>query len=767
MKPDDPNFVLKQILDEIKAMRKENREAADSQKRWDRLSPKQKMQAEAVAMKNNFANGRELINSFHNDEFEEWIEDRGEKIGRQGGGPRGFARSILEAQMPDPKEALGIYGYQQAIRGSRASKAYALAEMFRGSLAPNAPIGADPYTYSATGDVTGLRAYSGGNFSDLSRSQQAALYQAPEFARRVQGISEEEVAAMSRADRVAYKQYMAAGAALLDPNLSAAERGEHHRLRNIAALRLGSRIFAQGESLQEFASASPAAASAVQELGGMGGRMGTALGFGFRGAGLVMAGARLAGPVGMAIQAAETAYRGADALYGPTRQAAALGYGFSYNPINYGAQVAMGRSLETQATALTSFGINGQQALAARRTLEGIGVGGPGNERMYNSMYSSMTDVIKGTQLNAQELAPFYEQFVRSGGQPNEVSQLTKMLRDDLPKAAAAARMSLSEMAQSIAQTSAAASQSPLNTRTQFQLSQTITNSMMAGAPKGTEGIAAGQNDYLAARVASNQNMSFLQAREQGGLMQAEAASVLQDIIGNMSGDQFQDFRQTDEGRMKTMIASQMTGMTVEQMQQLFETGLGKYQNAQTVMNAVDPSRFRTKDSGSPPKSNSQMLGEKVLAGSLNTAIPGAGFMAEALGLGKQNEDKRSSVILGSGGIDIYKASGKVVSNYYEKEGVLDKLRSSLNEEDLQKFNEDLASLSEDKGNKVVDLIKDTAQKVTKTEDNKNGPEVLGLFDLSDDAKKLIKFTASVANPGVAVSDLVDWGAPKFKSLLD
>lgn len=747
---DDPNEILKQILGELKSIRREGSIPAKKKP----LNPAQRVMYESLARQAGFNTAEEYLN--HQATVDERYENRIEQIQQQGRGFRGFARRYIEAQMPDPAEALGIYGYQQSFRGTRAAKAYAFAEMARESMAFGIPKGVDPYKKNAAGKAIGYK----DPFDLLSKQEQHSIYSSPAFAESVLGLSREEVSDMAPHEREAYARYMEAHTALQSDDLNPEDKGKALRTRNLAAISLGGRMLKNPAvagriaALGGPAAKAVAAASAIKTPGPM---VAAAMRMGFSATGAVMTAARLAGPVGMALTAAQVAYGTGDALYAPTRAGAALGYGFTANPFDYGARVTTGRSLQTNYDALMSFGLSGKQTAAARGALEGMGVGGRGSEKTYNAYYRSMTGVMKETGLDAEQLAPFYENFLRSGNKNNEIMKLTDLLENDLPKAAASARMSLSDMAASITAATTAVAASPLNARTTSEIQASITNGMI-GAPKGTEGIAGGMNDYLAMRVATqNPGMSFLQARQESNLMQGEAASVLKEMAGDMTGEEFEEWRKTDQGLMMMPVLQTMTQLTPDQMQTIYNTGLDDYEGVQSALSELDDTNF--KSSGE----------NKKRKGTFRKGLEWAavGVMPSLLGtnLGRDGEDTRSSIIKETG-VDVFKASGSEIQEYYKQKGVYDQIRSGLEGEDLQKFDEAMSDLTgKNEGNEVVDRLKEYAGKVSDTSDTNKEGTILGVFELSDDAKKLVKFTASIDGAAEKVSDVMDFGATKFNNL--
>lgn len=762
---DDPNEILKQILGELKNIRRD----ANSSKR-KALTPGQRVIYESLARKAGFNTVEEFLDS--DTTVDERVEHRIKQIQSQGRGLKGLGKRYAEAQMPDPAEALGIYGYQQSFRNTRAASVYVGAEMIRESLAYGVPNGMDAYERDSMGKATRYRRVSQGRvgFNDLSRAEQKALYTNPEFSTRVLGLSQEDIEGLTPEQRKAYSQYVRSTKVLNRKDISEEARADHNKRLNASARALSSRIFQEGESLSEFAAAGGKAASAVDKMASRGRVMDAVMKHGFGLTGAVMTAARLAGPVGRALQIAQVAYKGIDAMYGPSREAASLGYGFSHNPLSYGSQVALSRGIQTQFTGLSSFGISGQQAAAARSALQGMGVGGPGSERTYNGYYRSMTDVIKSTQLDAGELAPFYEQFLRGGGQANELGKLTNLLKNDLPKAAASARMSLSAMAASINAATEAAYQSPYNSRTRSEIASTVTNAMI-GAPAGTEGIASGQNFLLAARVAANTGLNPYQAMKKGNLMQAESAGLLQQIAGDMTGEEFENYRDSPQGSMMIPQLEAMTGLTAEQMQQIYDMGIGDYQNVQKGLQALDGSNFKSKGADTR-KGSGQLLVESAISQGLNSmssALPGLGSIIGGMtGLGRQTGKDTRSAVIKETGVDIYKASGAEIKDYYTQKGVVDQIRSGLEGKDLEDFdkamnNDDL--MGKNQGDEFVNKLKGFGGKVSKMEENNGDAPILGMFDLSDDAKKLIKFTAGIDGAAEKVSDVMDFGATKFNSL--
>jgi hypothetical protein len=641
------------------------------------------------------------------------LEGRYEEVGRE----QGIFGKMMTSGVPSGKVALGAMGYARSYQGGRMGKALertmAFGEMFRQFGSPYAAPGADIYDNSGKSI-----SYSSGDLGRLSDDERRHMGDW-----RYSNMSAEEKAALTPEQADALKNY--------NEQVKNGKSSESARKKLEDVLPLQD-LLGKGVPLSEAIEAGipgAAALSKVPRLSALVGGVGGAMQLGARFAG---------GPATIAYEAGKTIYKTADALYDPARSAAGLGYGFSYNPLSEGFTTSAGRSLQTRLDAFGSFGLSQQQTAAARAAIEGMGAGGPGSERMYDSYYKSMTDVMENTQMNAQTLSPFYEQFMRQGGTEDQIGSLTKMLRDDLPKAAAASRMSLEGMAQMIQKTTEAAAASPYNYRTKTEISQALTSAQAAGAPPGFANIAGGTNSLVTAQTASRLGIDYFEAMGNAGALQVTAAQGVQGMLGDMTGDQFREYRQTGEGRVKAFTTAQMYGLSVDDIQKLYDQGIKDFEVSASLNDEF---------------SNSNLGKEKTVKKRDHVAYGVRGGIAKMIDVGT------SQKVIGKD-LDLYKDKGQKVQDTYRTS--IDAIRESFSDmgdqEALDKFNEDLKNLSGKEGKKTWDVLQSASQKIGKDSATDQQGGKYGVITLSDEAKKYFKldFGSSAQNPNPANSN---WGS--------
>jgi hypothetical protein len=620
------------------------------------------------------------------------LDGRVSEVGREGG----MFGKMMASGVPSGRVALGAMGYARGYQGGRMGKtlerAMGFGEMFRQYGSPYAAPGADIYDSSGNNI-----SYSSGEFDRLSGDEQEKM------ARwRSENLSPEENANLTPQQ--------------LDEIAKFTEKGGE--VPGVLRDFLG-----KGADISKAVEAGTPGAAALAKVPGLARVVGGA------GAAMQLGARFVGGPATVAYTAAETAYKTADALYDPARSAAGLGYGFSMNPFSDGFQTSLGRSINTKLDAFASFGLSQQQTAAARASIEGMGAGGPGSEKMYDSYYKSMTSVMEDTQMNAQTLSPFYEQFMRQGGTESEIGQLTKMLKDDLPKAAAASRMSLEGMAQMIQKTTEAAAASPYNYRTKTEISQALTSAQAAGAPPGFANIAGGTNALVTAQTASRLGVDYFAAMGEAGALQVTAAQGVQGMLGDMTGDQFREYRQTGEGRVKAFTTAQMYGLSVDDIQKLYDQGIEDFQVSASLNDEF---------------SNSNLGKEKMVKKKVPASAYSRGGQTKMIDVGS------SQKVIGKD-LDLYKDKGSKVQSVYATS--IDSIRESFSDmgdqEALDKFNEDLKNLSGQEGKKTFDVLQDASQKIGKdtATDQQGGKD--GVITLSEEAKKYFKldFGSETQNP--------------------
>jgi hypothetical protein len=655
--------------------------------------------------------------------------------GRPQLGAKGFAQRLLTPQYFRPEKEIDYIGYRRALQlgegggglGGFAerfgTKGYSLGAQIQQALVPFRPAGAAFAT-----DEGDRMVYSGGKetLGSLSEEQRAALVD-PQYVDQMQ-----EAGLISPAQAKKVKRSLAARRKKLgyaEDKVLAPE--ELEGLKNVQTYQqtiLGE-VGNKGTALTKLKGLGGGLGEIAETLGGqtgfLGGGKAAAL---FDIGGGMMAGAKaIAGPVGIALTAAQMAYQGVDKLYGMNRAGASLGYGFSRNPLDFlmsgtGANVSLGRSIQTQMDALTSFGLSAEQTAAARAAVEGMGLGGRGNEKAYDSYYKSMTSVMENTGLDSQTLSPFYEQFMRAGGANKNIENLTKLLRDDLPKAANQSRQSLAQMAQTLQQATQVAMQSPYNVRTPFEVQRDVTQAFEAGAPKGMENIAAGGNMFVASMAARSRGTSIFQAMQNPEAMNIAAADLMRKTFGNMDGKSFDEYRKTDAGALKVMQVQAMTGMDVSTMSQIYSEGVTDFESAQALAE-----KFSSGNLG-------KMTGTRIAAGTFYDKKSGEWRTVD------KAIDTRSQKIAGTN-IDIYRNKGQAIEDYYKGKGVIKTIESALqssgNKEEYDSFEKQLKEASTKQGDVAYNVIRKEAMKVAGDITKPGSGD--GQITLSDEARRFFK----------------------------
>jgi hypothetical protein len=611
-------------------------------------------------------------------------------------GARGLYNQLATTALPSQQRASQMIGFRNVLQ-SKAFSLYSWGSALKQFATPNRPPGESPE------DALGQqRAFSGG-VGSLSESQ----------IRRATGVR--NASNMLDANVISQEEYDSflenSGSGSLEDRRAAVGSYKDMILKRLAP---GGDVSGMlGGPLDDIGRAAA-------------GRSGRLAGMFALGRGLVGAGRALAGPIGMAASATEAVYRTADMLYTPARQGAGLGYGFSYNPLSDGYKVGLGRTIGTNISALTSFGLSKDQTEGARRAIESMGLGGRGQEEMYKDFYRSMTDVIEDTQLGAETLAPFYEQFMRAGGDDVEIQKLTQMLKDDLPKAAAASRMSLEQMANTLQATTQAAKQSIFNVRTDTEIQEDVTKAAMGGAPPGALAATAGQNNYLIARVMSERNKMgenigpFIAMQDVAG-QQVEIAKTLRERLGDMSAEDFEERRLNDEPfSTQVSLTAKLLQIDENTIQQIYETGLGDYQAGQVLMDRFELDK--AKDTG-------MVKGPR---GPISRPRSGVGGDYDAI---TTQTIKGSNIDLNS------KGGSQEIQRFYEDE--LLTLQNSLSEEEWKEFQEELKDLSDpdDKNMDVYNLIKGRAEELIVDAIKPGGGD--GEIDLAPDIKKWFRLSFS------------------------
>jgi len=623
---------------------------------------------------------------------------------------RGIVGRLGTAQFMEGEKAVEMIGYRRGFQPGRLSSMYGWGELMRQAVVPFRP-----YGYPTAGEDGDRAAYSGG-MNRISLEDQGKLYD-PNNATKLHELGiindkEYELSKVSKAEYRKDEKTLRTG-----PVAEALRKAREETYRKIVEKAWSKDSGIDISKALDDDVIGSAARSASGRIG-ISGRTGTAI---FEAGGALMAGARaIAGPVAVAVQAAQYAYQGVDKLYGMgSRPAAALGYGFQTSPFSDASRTMMGRSFTTQLDALTSMGLSGAQTQAARDAVQGMGLGGRGQEKSYNEYYKSMVSTIENTQLGADVLAPFYEQFMRSGGQTSELDKLTKMLRDDLPKAAAASRMSLTQMAKTLQDVTDIAMQSPYNARTKTEIQQSAVNSFAFGAAKGTENIVAGTNAFVAAQAASNmgKGTSIFQAMQNPEQQQIAAVDLMMDTLGDMGNMSFAEFRQTDEGIWKTWMVERLTGLDVNTQAQIISQGPDDYRASQAMASRFNPNLSLTERTG------------KRIAG----VLPIRGKA------GKKAIEGREQFIIEDGkstGINIYQSTGKEVQKYYQDD--INVIKASLrdNPEELAKFVSDVSSnRGGNQGDEMRQIIRAQAERLAQTATQKGDGQIV----LSAEARRFFE----------------------------
>ena len=589
-----------------------------------------------------------------------WEEMYNEQISRSrgaGSGASGVFNRLTNYQFATGRgTSAALSGIGRSIRGSKAGTVYNVGEALYGAFSNS---------YAAEGA-----------YDNLSIAEKRTiLHGDPNASREVAlGLTPDD--SWTARERKAHE------------NLQNENLGQADIKRNLATLK--GKMFSGGSSLAALQeSKNPAVrAVAARVAPAAEGFAGMAAGAGE----LMMAGARMAGPVGMAIDAGIEAYKFTKGtLYDPARSAAGLGYGFSYNPLSQGARVSMGRSFQTQADALFSMSMSPEQTAAARAAVEGMGLGGKGHEKAYDAYYGSMTDVMSNTQLGAGTLAPFYEQFMRQGGTTKELENLTHLLRDELPKAAAASSMSLDQMANSIQATVEAAKQQPLNARTSLQVTQQGLAAANAGGFKtpGLQNISSGGNMNIN-MIAANQNkVPYILVRNNPGLLLRTAAQQVEQQIGNVKDVATFDQRmQTDAAfAYKVSMLKNLYGLEPDDVRNMINVGLRDYQNEGVLAGLFTSATF---------KSNTALHDAAQKRYDDNPTVQNQRFLA-ALG-NRKDRILTDPTVLGRRSIDLTTGTSNEVRSAYA--GQISTLEAAIKDSggNLNNFKRDLNAIGNDKG---------------------------------------------------------------------
>jgi hypothetical protein len=637
------------------------------------------------------------------------VEGQGSRASSTRPGVVGLFESLGRSQFPNREQTIGRAAYSPAFLGggSRTDKM-----RFAGALLSNAFASKyRPADGAAYDPSTGERVpyASGKRLSEIGGADAASISGSSTYQNMVLSAAQGQ-------------QLPAEMQTHLDTLQNFSSTSQE---RSAAASALGDHlnVLKRGTNLTDLAK-NPMAGKAVEALAGSGRMYGALASLG---TGAMAASEFIAGPAAAAYEAGRIAYgftKGT--IYDPARSAAGLGYGFSYNPFSQGATVSMGRSLQTRMDSLLSMGISGEQTAAARAAIEGMGAGGPGSEKMYNDYYGSMRDVIQNTQLSAQTLSPFYEQFMRQGGQGDEVEKLTKMLRDDLPKAAAASRMSLEQMAQAVQATTEAVSQSPYNVRTKTQISQSIIDAQQAGAPPGMASIAGGMNPLINAQTANRLGINYFQAMQQGSQLDITAAESLKSTLGAnvRTAEDFDNLMADPQGSLKIMMAQQMTGMSVDDMRKLYSQGIDNFIGAQGLQTKLSDT-LRTGTQKSVDKNSFRVINDGI---NPDTGLPRKKVVYDT---------KTTSEMLKGTDVNLYKDTGAKLDKAYDP--VIKTLESSLRAMDPaaeKDFEKQLKDLRGKPANETFKLLQETARTV-------QGASATGAgkITLSDEARKYFKLT--------------------------
>ena len=624
-------------------------------------------------------------------------------------GVGGLISSLGRSRFPNREQTIGraAYGTSFLGGGSRLDK-FRFGMAVIGNATASKHRRADQSAYDPE---TGERVpYSSGKFSDLSEEHQEELMRSEAFGEDLSQIDPET---LSPKEQILYGQatgeLTAKGKARKRPATAAEKAAAQAKYGG----KFAEDIFGKSKDMTAYAAEAPGAVAKISSSGKLFDTIASASELG------MAASEFIAGPAAVAYEAVKEGYNFTKGtLYDPARSAAGLGYGFSNtNPFTQGASVSLNRSIQTRLDALGSMGLSQEQTAAARASLEGMGVGGPGSEKMYNDYYGSMKNVIQNTQLSAQTLSPFYEQFMRQGGQGDEVQKLTKMLSEDLPKAAAASRMSLEGMAQMIQKTTDAVSQSPYNVRTKSQISQSLVDAQMAGAPVGMSSISGGSNALITAQTASRLGINYFQAMQQSSQLDITAAESLQSTLGPgvKTADDFDKLMADPQGSMKIMMAQAMTGMSVDDMRKLYSQGIDSFVGAQALQSKLGDSNLGAKSSVT------KTVGHATARGVSSSA---------------QVQVGTSQMIKGTN-IDLYQSNGKDLRLDKQYTPVIKTLEDSLKKTDPgaeKDFEKQLKELSGKPAKATWDLLQKEAKKVEGDAATGNGQ-----ITLSDEARKFFK----------------------------
>ena len=701
-----------------------------------------------------------------------------------------FVGRAMGAQFPRGEQALSLLAYSRAARGGIPSRAYGLGELLKMQAVQNRPVGAPLYAPGG-----GRMAYSSGSSGGLSRSQREALY-SPEGLGSLgtedflSSLSEEEQRAFSILQRPmdysvpsSKKEAKAKEAAW-----SARERARAllkpealiGKGKNVTGLLESSSPELQGLG-RTLSGRGPGMLSNLPLIGSRLGALGESGGLLFGAGEMLQMGARLAGPIGWAVGAGTMVgkglYSGGMALNAFNREGAALGYGYG-GVLGQGAQTSLQRSIETSgvgAFASYGFGLSGQQLSQARSSLEGMGVGGPGQEKRYGSYFSSMADVMKNTGLSANTLAPFYEDMLRTGGAPGEIESLTKLLRDELPQAANSSRMSLEAMAQSITKTVGALSSSPYNAATKPQLTQALIGTAGFGVPAGLQGVASGSS-LIADSIAMSQfNLSPFQLSTHPAERQMAAVEFMMNRLpkgATKDAESFFQYQNTKAGAANIAILSAQAQINPDTMKDIINRGpkdvLAGLGLAATFNNSMKGDltikRFNEKDVNRVMQRLYEITGGSSDPARIAAAVASLSPRDRQIykeqspsfqkgtdsenGL-KYGEISRHQNLIEPNGkvVNLYGVSGKSIEQDYSK--VINTIKNSLRGDDLKKFNEGLKTHESGLGVGMYDYIQKAAAKLSKDATQTSGDTLTISADNWLKDKFKFAFHSGTKAPGV------------------
>lgn len=242
-------------------------------------------------------------------------------------------------------------------------------------------------------------------------------------------------------------------------------------------------------------------------------------------------------------RAGQLAVKGLDKLYAPAGMAAGLGYGYERiggypSPFSAGA-VEMVRQQALARMQTLRPGLSGPQVAEMQSTIEGMGYRQAGQGDVYRGLMDAMGQITQGTggRLATSAQADVFQMALRSG-QPtgrgaSDFQELVKLLRDDLPAAANASRMSLNQLHGSLMKTVEQVQQNPFNTLTPLQNYQRTLTAYGSGAQPQIAGLMAGQNQLLdiTAATMSGQSLARLQYSP---FAAAERQGAIQNIVQRM-----------------------------------------------------------------------------------------------------------------------------------------------------------------------------------------------------------------------------------------